>query len=141
MLDILRGLGWTSRLPPSRVRWVQPVEWVGRAAVFIIPVFYRFGLGTAASMLAGEVMLVALAFYYTGWARYFTRGRTPELLYMPLFGMPLPLAVSPVVYFLAASAPMRSVPLAVAAVVFGVAHVAISRFEFERILSRVSALE
>ena len=137
MLDILRGLGWTSRLPPSRVRWVQPVEWAGRAAVFILP----FRLGAAASMLAGEVMLVALAFYYTGWARYFTRGRTPELLYMPLFGMPLPLAVSPVVYFLAASAPMRSVPLAVAAVVFGVAHVAISRFEFERILSRVSALE
>jgi hypothetical protein len=50
-------------------------------------------------MLAGEVMLLALAFYYTGWVRYFTRGRTPALLYKPLLGIPLPLAVSPVDYF------------------------------------------
>jgi hypothetical protein len=76
--------------PPSWVRWAQPVEWVGRAAVVIIPVFCRFRLATVASMLAGEVMLLALAFYYTGWTRYFTGGRTPVLLYEPLFRVLLP---------------------------------------------------
>jgi hypothetical protein len=100
----------------------------------MIPVFCRLRLATA-SMLAGEVMLLALAFYYTGWARYFTRGRTPVLLFKPLFGVPLPLAVSPVVYFLAASVPLRSLPLAASAVVFGVAHVAISLSEYVRLVS------
>jgi hypothetical protein len=112
--------------PPSWVRWAQPVEWVGRAAVVIIPVFCRFRLATVASMLAGEVMLLALAFYYTGWTRYFTGGRTPVLLYEPLFRVLLPLAVRPVVFFLAAALVMGSVPLAAADVVFGTAHLAIA---------------
>ena len=99
--------------------------------------FYRFSLRTTAGRLALGVMLLALAFYYTGWARYFTTGRNFALLYKPLVGIPLPLAVSPVVYFLAASVALRSVPLAIAAVVFGTAHVAVSRFECER-MSRAS---
>jgi len=160
-LEVLRGLGWTVPVavllpnalwvvlpgaapptspptaPPSWLRWVQPVEWVGRAAVFLLPVFYRFELDTTPGVVALDTMLLALAFYYTAWARYFTRGRNPVLLYKPLVGVPLPLAVSPAVYFVAASIPLRSVPLAVAAVVFGAAHVAISKFECER-MSRAS---
>jgi len=159
-MDLFRGLGWMvpvavllpnivwavlpagaspatpKPVPPHWVRWVEVVEWVGRMAVLVLPVFSQFRLGTAASVLAGEVMFLALAFYYTGWARYFTRGRTAVLLYKPLFGVPLPMAVSPAVYFLAASAPLRSVPLAVAAVVFGAAHVAVGRFEYESLWPR-----
>ncbi len=163
-LDLLRGLGWAVPVavllpnalwlvlpsaaapparppttPPSWARRGEPVEWVGRAAVFIIPVFCRFSLGSTAGMLALAAMLLSLAFYYTGWARYFTRGRTPVLLFKPLFGVPLPLAVSPVVYFLAASVALRSVPLAVSAVAFGVAHVAISLFEYRRLVSGSSS--
>jgi hypothetical protein len=123
VLDALRGWGWTvpvavllpnalwvilpsgappappTTAPPSWVRWVQPVEWAGRAAVLIIPVFYRLSLGSTACMLALTAMLLALAFYYTAWVRYFTRGRNSALLYKPLVGVPLPLAVSPAVYF------------------------------------------
>jgi hypothetical protein len=164
-LNLLRGLGWTvpaavlvpnalwaalpgaatpappAAAPASWVRWVVPVEWVGRVAVFVLPAFYRFSLGTVGGRLALGVMLLALAFYYTGWARCFTRGRNPVLLYKPLFGVPLPLAVSPVVYFLAASVALRSMPLAVGAVVFGSAHIAISAFNYERLLvgSRASS--
>jgi len=160
-LDLLRGLGWavpvavllpnalwlvlpSAAAPPARppttalpswTRWAEPVEWVGRAAVFILPVFSRFKLGTAASVVALWAMVLALAFYYTGWARYFTRGRTPVLLFKPLLGVPLPLAVSPVAYLLAASVALWSTPLGVAAVVFGAAHVAISLFEYRRLVS------
>jgi hypothetical protein len=102
--------------------------------VFIIPVFCRFSLGSTAGMLALAAMLLSLAFY-TAWVRHFTQGRTPVLLFKPLFGVPLPLAVSPVVYFLAASVALRSVPLAVAAIVFGAAHVALSLFEYRCLVS------
>lgn len=85
-------------------------------------------------MLAGWLMLLALAFYYMAWGRFYTRGRTPVLLYRPLFGVPLPLALSPVVLFLAAAVPLRALPLAVGAIVFGVAHVALSGFEYERLV-------
>jgi hypothetical protein len=111
VLDTLRGLGWTVPLAvlvpnvlwavlpgapsappttalPSWTRWAEPVEWVGRAAVFILPVFSRFKLGTAASVVALWAMVPALTFYYTGWARYFTRGRTPVLLFKPLCPWP-----------------------------------------------------
>jgi len=159
MLDLLSGLGWMVpaavlvpnvlwALLPSRgrptagttslphwVRWVEPVEWAGRLAVFTLPVFYRFKVGTTASVVALWAMVAALLFYYAGWVRYFTHGREPVLLYKRLVGAPLPLAVSPVVYFLAASIVLRSMPLAIATVVFGPAHVAISRAEYGRLLS------
>jgi hypothetical protein len=135
---VLPGAAWpASRTTATQpwTRWVEFVECVGRAAVFILPVFYRFKLGTPASVVAVLAMLLALAFYYVGWIRYFTRGREPELLYKRLLGVPLPLAVSPVVYFLAASVALEPSPLAVAAVVFGAAHVAIGSSEYRRLVA------
>ena len=162
MLDMLCGLGWlvpvavllpnvlwavlsgaerppspTTPLPPW-TRLVEPVELVGRAAVFILPVFYRFKSGTTTSVAGLAVMLIALAFYYLGWGRYFTRGRDPVLLYKSLLGVPLPLAVSPVVFFIAASVVLESAPLAIASVAFGAAHVAIGLAERRRLRSPTS---
>ncbi len=160
MLDTLRGLGWlvpvavlapnalwvalpgAAGLAPPAIpappwtRWVAPVEWVGRAAVFILPVLYRLEAGTMASVAALWVMSLALAFYYLGWLRYFTRGRERALLHGRLLGVPLPLTVSPVAYFLAASVALAPRPLAVAAVVFGAAHIAISWSEHARLVAR-----
>jgi hypothetical protein len=157
-LDMLRGLGWTvpvgvllpnilwailpgpaSPEPPTTIQppwlqWLRPVEWLGRAAVLALPLFYEFKLVGAVDMLAGCLMLLALAFYYIAWVRFFMRGRTPLLLYQPLLGVPLPLALSPVVFFLAAAVSLHAVPLAIATILFGVAHVAVSGFEYERLV-------
>lgn len=103
--------------------------------MLILPVFSRFELEKTASRAGLAAMLLALGLYYAAWARYFTR-RDPLLLYEPLCGVPLPLAVSPVICLLAASIPLRSAPLAVAAVVFGVAHIAISWAEYGRLIQQ-----
>jgi hypothetical protein len=162
-LDLLRGLGWLvpvavlvpnvlwALLPgasraaprttalPQWVRWVEPVEWVGRMAVFILPVLCHFKLGTMTSVVALWAMLLTLLFYYLGWLRYFSHGREPVQLYRRLLGVPLPLAVSPVVYFLAASLVLRSRLLAIAAVVFGAAHVTVGWAEYECLKSDARA--
>jgi hypothetical protein len=59
------------------------------------------------------------------------------LLCKPLLGIPLPLSLSPVGYFLAASLALGSMPLAVAAVVFGAPHVAIGWSDY-RVLAAMS---
>ena len=102
VLDRVLGLGWLvpvavllpnvlwvvlpaaappPRAAPSRppwTNWVAPVEWVGRAAVFILPALYRFEAGS--NDIARWSMGAALAFYYLGWLRYFVGGRKAQLL-------------------------------------------------------------
>lgn len=69
---------------------------------------------------------MALAICYGAWARYFLRGRRHELLYQSLFKLPIPLAVSPVVFFIAASAVLNSAALAVMAMLSGGPHIYLS---------------
>jgi hypothetical protein len=78
-------------------------------------------------------MGVSLGFYYAGWVRFFVQGRDYSLLYRPMLGLPVPLAISPVSYFLFASLVLGSVYQAIAAVVLGVGHISISIHESHRI--------
>jgi len=112
---------------PVVPKWVEWVERAGQVSVFVLPFLYRFDLVSPASLVALGLMGFSLAFYYLGWLRYFLGGRRPEMLYRSLLGVPLPLSVSPVVFFLASSFVLRSVPFAIASVVFGVAHVVVGR--------------
>jgi len=70
--------------------------------------------------------VLALFVYYLGWVRYFRRGRLPALLYRPFAGIPVPLAITPVAYFLACSGLTRSPALALITLAFGVAHISLS---------------
>lgn len=71
-------------------------------------------------------MLICLGLYYSGWIRYFAKGRRYPLLFAPLLGIPLPMAVGPVTYFLAASFFLRSPALCGAAVLLGIGHIYIA---------------
>ena len=44
--------------------------------------------------IAWIVMGLALAFYYAGWLRFFLRGRDYALLFRPIFGLSVPMAVA-----------------------------------------------
>jgi hypothetical protein len=111
-------------------RLMEVLEWVGRVAAFVLPFFYRVEAQNARQVVALAVMALALLLYYAGWARYFVRGRGYALLFAPFLGLPLPLAVSPIVYFLAASALFGSWCLALAALLLGVGHLWISFQDF-----------
>ena len=78
-------------------------------------------------------MGLALAFYYAGWLRFFLRGRDYALLFRPMLGIPVPMAVSPILYFLLSSVVLGSVYQAVAAAVLGIGHIAITAREYRRL--------
>lgn len=133
ILILLPNLLWVA-LPPrgqsdggsGRVgglrRLMEVFEWAGRIAVLVIPFFYRVEVQSARQVVALVVMAQALLLYYVGWARYFARDRSYALLFQPLLGVPLPLAISPSVYFLAASVLFGSWHLALATVILGIGH-------------------
>jgi hypothetical protein len=77
-------------------------------------------------------MILALFYYYLNWGRYALQGRSFQLLYQPCLGIPLPLAVSPVIYFLLASVLFHSWFLLAAAVLLGIGHIYVSSLEWQR---------
>jgi hypothetical protein len=77
-----------------------------------------------------------LAFYYAGWSRYFVEGRDSALLFEPMLGLPIPMAVCPVISFLIASVVLGSIYQAIAATVLAVGHITISADEYLRVARR-----
>ena len=114
---------------PRLHRLMEILEWVGRIATLVIPFFYRVEVQSIRQVIALAVMALALLFYYAGWTRYFVRGRSYGLLFEPFLGIPIPLAISPIVYFLAASVLFGSWYLALATAILAIGHLSISFWE------------
>lgn len=121
-VDVPSGQTQPSRSQPV----LEVLEHGGRVGIFALPLFYDFHLKSAAERVGFVAAMLALAVYYVGWFRYFRNGRKFKLLFAPMAGLPVPLAVSPVVACLAASVPLHCRPLALVAVLFGVVHITLS---------------
>lgn len=117
---------------------MEVMEKIGQIGSFALPFFYRFHLQRTWDLIGLSVMIACLGFYYLGWARYFSKGRQFALLYNPMLGIPLPMAISPVLCFLAASIILHSPYLAGTAIVLGVGHIYISSLEHKRCLATPS---
>jgi hypothetical protein len=114
-------------------RWLVALERLGQAGVFVIPCVYRIQIQSAIASVSLVVMALTLFGYYLGWIRYVIKGRHFALLFAPMWGIPLPMAVMPVIYFGAAAAVLRSWPLAAATVLFTIGHLSVSTLEQRRI--------
>jgi len=117
----------------SGLQIMTVVERIGQAGSFVIPFFYRVTLTSSIQAIALAIMVGALALYYAGWVRYLVQGRTEVLFYRSLLGIPLSMAIMPVIYFLAASALLGSVWLLLAAVLLGVGHITVTWLQSRRI--------
>ena len=120
------GLPSEQTQPSRSQRALEVLEHIGRVGMFVLPLFYDFHLKSTAERVCLVAAIFALGAYYAGWLRYFSNGRQFKLLFAPMLGLPVPLAVSPVVACLAVSVPLHSWPLASVAVLFGVVHIALS---------------
>lgn len=111
----------TQPWPRARVPWIlRALEQAGQALCLVVPVI------TLPGPLAWWWLVVALAAvagYYALWARYLVRGRSLHALYGPFWHVPVPMAILPVVAFLAAAAWLSNPWLAAAAVVLGIGHI------------------
>jgi hypothetical protein len=112
---------------PQESQLLTGLERIGQIGTFGLPFFYPVHVVSSSDRLALLLMGCALAVYYVGWARYVAEGRHERLFYAPLLGIPLPMAVMPVVYFAVASYLLGSVWLALAVAVFAVGHIGVSR--------------
>ena len=115
------------------VRLMEVLEWLGRLGCLIIPCFYQVEVKGGWQLGALGVMAAALLLYYAGWARFFLGRRAYRLLFESLLGVPLPLAVSPIVFFLGAAALLGSWPMAAAALILAAGHIYLSH-ESSRVL-------
>jgi hypothetical protein len=101
-------------------------ERLGQPAVLLIPVFHALQVRTPIEMVALGAMFAALLFYYAGWLQFYRNGRDYHSLFAPLLGVPVPMAVAPVVYFILLAVVLHSPYQLVAAGVFAVGHIPIS---------------
>ena len=68
------------------------------------------------------VSILFLVLYHLVWFRYFRSGRAPKLLGEKFWGIPIPLAIFPVLYYFFAALWLHNVWAAVVMVPFGIAH-------------------
>lgn len=106
--------------------WLTIVENVGRAAILVIPFFYDLDFRRPLALPALTAMGLALVLYYACWVRYFAGGGRPELLGRPMLGIPLPMAVAPVLFLLLSAYLLGSWWMLGAALLFGAAHLWVS---------------
>jgi len=111
----------------SENRLLLVLERVGQLGCFALPFFLQIELRGATEAVALGVMVAALALYYSGWLRYLRYGRKEDILYAPMWRLPLPMAVMPILYFLAASMILHSVWLTASAVILGIGHIPLSQ--------------
>jgi len=108
-------------LPSIRVPW--PIAWAeraGQALCLVVPAITEPG-----PITWGWSVLVAaaIAAYLSLWGRYLATGRRPAALFGPALRIPVPMAVLPVVAFLATAAWLSNPWIALAAVVLAVGHI------------------
>ena len=119
-------LAWPPRGPHPRPRVPWPFAWLeraGQALCLVVPAITAVGTPRVPWLLPA---LAALGAYYALWGRYFGRGRSWASLYAPLWVIPVPMAVFPVMCFLAAAVALQNWWMAAAAVVLACGHIPVS---------------
>jgi len=101
-------------------------ERLGQASVLIIPFFYSMKIETSLQLVGIAVLLISAVFYYLGWLRYLLGGRHYKLLFQPMLGVLIPMAISPVIYFFASAIVLGSWPLFIGTISFAIGHLFLS---------------
>ncbi|MDT3429147.1 hypothetical protein J2Z22_004747 [Paenibacillus forsythiae] len=127
LLPNLMFIGLQPRNKPNEEDKGNPIfsvaEAVGRVGVFLIPLFSSIHIDHFYEVISLIGMIVSLSLYYLGWIRYVRGDREYSLLFAPMFGIPVPLAISPVLYFLFAAVVLHSPYLFACGVIFAIGHI------------------
>lgn len=97
-------------------------ETLGRIAVIAILLFSKKSFNRNIDIWFVLMCIFGLL-YYVGWLRYFCFGRTFDLLYKPLWFIPVPLAIFPIMAFAFAAIWGRNIPLVFAVIIMAIGHI------------------
>lgn len=98
-------------------------EGIGRAGVVVLPLFSAVRVEGNLERIALVLMLLSFGLYVIGWLRYLRSDRQYRLLFASILGIPVPMAIMPVLYFMSASLMLHSVPLLVCSLILGIGHI------------------
>ncbi|WP_130609535.1 hypothetical protein [Cohnella abietis] len=107
-------------------------EGIGRIGVLIVPVFYTMHIHETYEIISLIVMVLSLLMYYLLWVRYFRNNREFNWLYSPIMGVPVPLAIFPILYFLFSSVVIHSLYQFIFSLIFAVGHIPNSISDYAR---------
>lgn len=105
----------------------QLLEKLGQGGIMAVPLLFGLSISGVTGKIALAGMIITLCFYYYCWFRYFKRGNDFRLLFTPVFGIPIPMAFSPVFYFVFTALAMRSWTMAAAVLSFAIGHLVVSK--------------
>jgi hypothetical protein len=105
---------------------LKAAEGLGRLGVLVVPVFSPIYFSSGWDISACIAMILFLLFYYAGWVRYFVGNRDYGLLFLPMLRIPVPLAISPILYFLCGAVVLHSPFLLVSSIILAIGHIPIS---------------
>lgn len=121
---------WPPRHPLPRLRVAWPLaaaERLGQALALVLPVVSgATGPLTPAQSVLGCTTGVLLLAYVALWVRYLAKGREPELLYGRWAGVPVPLALLPILAVTACAGWLASPWILAAGVILAAGHLPIS---------------
>ncbi|MDF3002140.1 MAG: hypothetical protein K0Q48_2259 [Bacillota bacterium] len=105
----------------------QLLEKLGQGGIMAIPLLFGLSFSGVTGKIALAGMIVTLGFYYYCWFRYFKSGNEFRLLFTPAFGIPIPMAFSPILYFTFTALAMRSWTMAAAVLSLAIGHLVVSK--------------
>lgn len=111
-------------LPAAKVpRALGWLERAGQVLCLVVPAITPAGVVV---WWWAPFAMACLGVYYGLWARYLATGRSGDMLYRPLWRIPVPMAVLPVAVFLAAAGWLSNIWIAVAAMVLAAGHIPVA---------------
>ena len=102
------------------------LENAGRFACFLYPLVFGADVAAAPANAYLYIMAACALLYYACWVRYFAGGREFSLLFRPLWRIPVPMALFPILYFCFLAIWLRAPIMGAAALLFGLEHISIS---------------
>ncbi|TCZ79298.1 hypothetical protein E0485_05380 [Paenibacillus albiflavus] len=138
LLPNLLFFGMPPRNTPTNVhRKSNPIftiaESIGRFGVCVLPIFSVIQIDKPNEIFSLMGMIAFLLLYYSGWVRYFIRNRDYPLLFSPLIGIPVPLTIAPILYFLCASVVLHSFLFFLSSLILAAGHIPTSLHTYHQI--------
>jgi hypothetical protein len=100
------------------------LERAGQAAFFIILILSKNNYQNIKVNMWFVLMMLSIVIYYGLWIRYVVKGKYFSLLFSPLWIIPIPMAIFPVLAFGFAALLGKSIYLGITVVVFAIGHFA-----------------
>ena len=98
------------------------LERAGQITCFMMPILFGRKLAEQPVGPAAVLMAVCLIVYYFCWIRFYLSGREFAVLFVPLLGIPVPMALFPAIYFLILGFSLPSWLFLIPALVFTIGH-------------------